>query len=81
MPFIQINIVEGRSPEKKERLIREVSDLVAKVLEAPVENVRVMIQEMSPEHWGIAGESVKKRVQKNNEEERYNKVIDNRFVL
>ena len=68
MPLIQINIVEGRPPEKKERLIREVSDLVANVLEAPVENVRVMIQEMSPEHWGIAGDSVKKRLQKRNEE-------------
>lgn len=66
MPLIQINIVEGRSPEKKEQLIRELSDLVAEVLEAPVESVRVMIQEMSPEHWGIAGESVKKRKQKNN---------------
>ena len=75
MPLIQINIVEGRSPEKKERLIREVSDLVAEVLEAPVENVRVMIQEMSPEHWGIAGESVKKRAQKNNSVTRYNKII------
>lgn len=35
MPFIQINILKGRSPEKKERLIREVSDLVSEVLEAP----------------------------------------------
>ncbi|MEH7073621.1 2-hydroxymuconate tautomerase [Neobacillus drentensis] len=61
MPFIQINIVKGRSPEKKERLIREVSDLVSEVLEAPIQNVRVMINEMEPEHWGIAGESIKKR--------------------
>ena len=61
MPFIQINILKGRSPEKKERLIREVTDLVSDVLEAPVQNVRVMIQELEPEHWGIAGESVKKR--------------------
>jgi 4-oxalocrotonate tautomerase len=61
MPFIQINILEGRAPEKKERLIREVTDLVANVLDAPVENVRVLIQEVSAEHWGIAGESVKKR--------------------
>ncbi len=44
MPFIQINILKGRSPEKKERLIREVSDLVSDVLEAPVQNVRVMIK-------------------------------------
>lgn len=61
MPLIQINIIEGRSPEKKERLIREVTDLVAEVLESPTENVRVLIQEMPPEHWGIAGESVRKR--------------------
>ncbi len=63
MPLIQINIIEGRSPEKKERMIREVTDLVAEVLEAPVENVRVLIQEIQSEHWGIAGESVKKRTQ------------------
>lgn len=61
MPFIQITILKGRSPEKKEQLIREVSDLVSDVLEAPLQNVRVMIQEVEPEHWGIAGESVKKR--------------------
>ncbi|MDR7238065.1 tautomerase family protein [Neobacillus drentensis] len=61
MPFIQINILKGRSPEKKERLIREVSDLVSEVLESPVQNVRVMINEVEPEHWGIAGDSVKKR--------------------
>lgn len=64
MPLIQINIIEGRSPEKKERLIREVSDTVANILESPVENVRVMIQEMPATHWGIAGESVRKRKQK-----------------
>ncbi|RID88427.1 4-oxalocrotonate tautomerase [Peribacillus asahii] len=61
MPFIQIHILEGRSLEKKERLIREVTDKVAEVLEAPKQNVRVLIQEVTAEHWGIAGESVKQR--------------------
>lgn len=61
MPFIQITILEGRSPEKKERLIREVTDKVSEILEAPEQNVRVWIQEVAAEHWGIAGESVKKR--------------------
>lgn len=61
MPFIQITILEGRSPEKKERLIREVTDKVSEILEAPEQNVRVWIQEVVAEHWGIAGESVKKR--------------------
>lgn len=61
MPFIQINIIEGRSAEKKERLIEEVTKTVANVLESPVENVRVLISEVQPAHWGIAGESVAKR--------------------
>jgi 4-oxalocrotonate tautomerase len=61
MPLIQVYILEGRSPEKKEKLIYELTETVCKVLDAPKENVRVMIQEMPLEHWGIAGESVKKR--------------------
>jgi len=61
MPFIQIHLLKGRSPEKKERLIREVTDLVSQIVDAPVQTVRVLIQEVEAEHWGIAGESVKKR--------------------
>ncbi|MFP7296787.1 2-hydroxymuconate tautomerase [Neobacillus niacini] len=61
MPFIQVNILKGRSPEKKELLIREVTNVVSEVLEAPVQSIRIMINELEPEHWGIAGESVKKR--------------------
>jgi 4-oxalocrotonate tautomerase len=30
-------------------------------MESPTENVRVLIEEMQAAHWGIAGESVKKR--------------------
>jgi 4-oxalocrotonate tautomerase len=61
MPFIQVYLLEGRSAEKKEKLIFELTETASKVLDAPKETVRVMIQEMPLEHWGIAGESVKKR--------------------
>ncbi|WP_338751278.1 2-hydroxymuconate tautomerase family protein [Bacillus sp. FJAT-52991] len=61
MPFIQVNILQGRPSEKKEQLIEELTWKVAEVLECPQETIRVMINEMPPEHWGIAGESVKKR--------------------
>lgn len=61
MPLIQIHILEGRSAEKKEKLISEVSHTVSKVLDAPLENVRVLINEMPSAYWGIAGESVEKR--------------------
>ncbi|HHY72354.1 MAG TPA: 4-oxalocrotonate tautomerase [Bacillus bacterium] len=66
MPLIQINIIEGRSPEMKEELIKEVTKTVSRTLDAPIETVRVLINEMPPEHWGIAGESVKKKRSKVN---------------
>lgn len=61
MPLVQITIMEGRTPEKKERLIKEVTNTVCETLEAPIESVRVLINEIPASHWGIAGESVEKR--------------------
>ncbi|HYE64704.1 MAG TPA: 2-hydroxymuconate tautomerase family protein [Pyrinomonadaceae bacterium] len=61
MPIIQIQMLGGRAPEKKERLIAEVSDSVARILEVPLERVRVLITEIPPEHWGVAGRPVAQR--------------------
>lgn len=57
MPIVHIQILEGRSREKKRTLIRAVSRTVAEVLEVPLERVRVILQEVDPEHWGIGGET------------------------
>lgn len=59
MPIAQIYIIEGRSDAQKERLIDEVSQAIARSLDAPVENVRVIIDEMPKQHFGIGGQSVK----------------------
>ena len=61
MPFIQITFIEGRTPEQKERLIAEVSKTVSTVLEAPLETVRVCLNEIPSTHWGIAGKSIQRR--------------------
>ncbi|MGF2735608.1 4-oxalocrotonate tautomerase [Marinobacter sp.] len=60
MPIAQINIIEGRTDEQKEMLIREVSEAISRSLDAPVQNVRVMINEMPKQHFGIGGQSAKK---------------------
>lgn len=60
MPVAQINILEGRSDEQKETLIREVSEAIARSLGAPLETVRVIINEMPKQHFGIGGQSAKK---------------------
>lgn len=63
MPFIQMTLIEGRSPEKKEELIAALTQTVHEVIDAPIESIRVCLNEVPAEHWGIAGQSVAKRRQ------------------
>lgn len=60
MPIVTINMMEGRSDEQKERMIDEVSEALARSLDAPKESVRIMINEMPKQHFGIGGSSAKK---------------------
>ncbi|CAD2266438.1 2-hydroxymuconate tautomerase [Stutzerimonas stutzeri] len=60
MPIAQIHILEGRSDEQKEALIREVSEAIARSLDAPLTSVRVIITEMPKGHFGIGGELASK---------------------
>lgn len=60
MPIAQINIMEGRSDEQKEALIEEVTAAISRALDAPEQNIRVLIQEVPRQNWGIAGQSAEK---------------------
>jgi 4-oxalocrotonate tautomerase len=55
MPLIQVNIMEGRPPEKIKALIENITNTVVETLDAPKQNVRVLVTEMPSTHWGIAG--------------------------
>jgi 4-oxalocrotonate tautomerase len=61
MPIVQIHMMEGRSDAQKEAVIREVTEALVRALDAPKESVRVLINEMPKQHFGIAGESAKAR--------------------
>ncbi|MFX1674033.1 4-oxalocrotonate tautomerase family protein [Paraburkholderia sp. A2WS-5] len=61
MPIAHLYILEGRDDEKKERLIAEVSEAIHRAIDAPIDSVRVIITEMPKAHFGIAGQSAKKR--------------------
>jgi len=60
MPIVQVNMLEGRTDEQKEKLIVKITEAMNEAIGAPVESVRVMINEMPKQHFGIAGQSVKK---------------------
>ncbi|AOI59199.1 2-hydroxymuconate tautomerase [Burkholderia sp. MSMB0856] len=61
MPIAHLYILEGRDDDKKERLIAEVTEAIHRSLDAPLESVRVIITEMPKAHFGIGGQSAKKR--------------------
>lgn len=56
MPLVEVTIIEGRPPERKRALIKEVTDAVEHSLDAPRSSIRVVIREVPAAHWGIGGE-------------------------
>lgn len=59
MPIVSVNLMEGRSEEQKENMIAAVTDALAESLGAPRETVRIIINEMPKQHFGIGGQSAK----------------------
>ena len=59
MPFAQIYMIEGRTEEQKRAVNEKVSAALVEATGAPIANVRVWIQEVPKENWGIAGVSAK----------------------
>lgn len=63
MPIVRIDMLEGRAPERKRDLIRRVTDAVAGALDVRPEQVRVLLNELPPEHWAVGGTSMAERAQ------------------
>ncbi len=63
MPIVRIDFLAGRPPEAKATLIARVTEAVADTLDVRPEQVRVLLTELPPEHWGIGGVSVAAREQ------------------
>ncbi len=59
MPIAHIHILEGRTPEQKRAAIERVTQALHETLGAPPESIRVVIQEIPKENWGIGGRTAK----------------------
>jgi 4-oxalocrotonate tautomerase len=55
MPIITVQMLEGRDKEKKKELIKNVTEIVVETLEVMPESVRVILQEMPVDNYGVAG--------------------------
>ncbi len=56
MPIVEITLIEGRSFELKEKLVKEVTQAVVSSIGAPREAVQVILREVPPWHFAAGGE-------------------------
>jgi 4-oxalocrotonate tautomerase len=57
MPIARISIMDGRTDEQKAALIAAVTEAIHQSIAAPVENIRVLLDEVPRTQWGIAGKT------------------------
>ena len=55
MPIVNVQLLEGRSDDQLKALVSEVTQAVEKTTGANKEAVQVIIEEMKPTHFGVAG--------------------------
>lgn len=55
MPLVQVTLRSGRGEEQIRRLAEEITNAVARTLDAPTASVRVLVHELPPGRWFVAG--------------------------
>jgi len=55
MPIISVVIAEGRTVEKKRKLIRALTAAAVEAFEVRPEQVRVLLNELPLDHYAVAG--------------------------
>ena len=62
MPIVHISMIAGRTPEKKEQLIKKVTDAIMEVLEIPANRVHIIIHDIPKENIGDGGVPLSKTI-------------------
>lgn len=55
MPILNIHMMDGRTEEQKRNLVREVTKAVCDTLAVEADSVRIMLTEMKPVNYAVAG--------------------------
>ncbi len=58
MPFVNVKITTGATPEQKEQLIAQMTQVLVDVLGKNPASTHVVIEEIDPDSWGVGGKSV-----------------------
>ncbi|MGN6609921.1 MAG: 2-hydroxymuconate tautomerase [Jatrophihabitans sp.] len=63
MPFVQVSLREGRTPQQLRALISALTDAVVDSIGAAKDSVRVVITEVPPTHWAAGDVTLAERAQ------------------
>ena len=55
MPFVKVKMLEGRSKEQKQQLVKAVTDALSDICGAKPEGTMVVIEEVDRENWSVGG--------------------------
>ncbi|OTN89554.1 4-oxalocrotonate tautomerase [Enterococcus sp. 7E2_DIV0204] len=55
MPFIHVELIEGRSEEQLTKMVKEITEVVSKNTGAPQENIHVIVNEMKKDRYAQGG--------------------------
>ena len=55
MPLIEVHLLEGRTEEQKKALLTAISKAVHESIGAPVDTIRIWIEEFTPKDYMAAG--------------------------
>ena len=58
MPFVNVKITSGATPEQKAQLIERMTQVLVDVLGKNPASTHVVIEEISPDSWGVGGKTV-----------------------
>ncbi len=61
MPIVHIELLAGRPAGVKRALIEQVTNAVVNTLGVQPAQVRVLLQEVPPEHWAVGGVPMSER--------------------
>ncbi|NLU64000.1 4-oxalocrotonate tautomerase [Rhodococcus sp. HNM0563] len=61
MPFIDVTISEGRSPDQLRALIHELTVAAQRALDAPLANIRVVLRETPLTHFAAGDVTIAER--------------------
>jgi len=53
MPIVHITLIEGRKSEEIEKCMKDVAESIHLSLNAPLETIRIMVQEVPPNRFAV----------------------------